>query len=196
MHRIIQKYLIAGLLVLLVAPNSLAQKKKEEPPPFKERIFFGGNFGLTFGNTTSIIISPIAGYRVSPRLSAGIGLRYEYLKSNYPGYVPYDTHIFGGSIFSRFMIIHNISEVLGLGAMNSGIFLQGEYEMLSLESQYFDLINPTPGERFYLHSILVGGGIYQPIGNRSAFLLSVLWNLNESYNSIYANPIIRIGFNF
>ena len=77
-----------------------------------------------------------------------------------------------------------------------GLFLHGEYEMLSLESQYFDLANPVPGERFYLHSIMVGGGVYMPMGSRSGFLLTVLWNLNESYNSIYGNPIIRIGFNF
>jgi len=196
MYRHIRKVILGSMLLLLLIPVSNAQRQKEEPPSFKDRIFFGGNFGLSFGNTTSIIISPIAGYRLTPRLSSGIGLRYEYFKSNYPGYVPYDTHIFGGSLFSRYMVIKNLSESIGLGGLNSGIFLQGEYEMLSLESQYFDLANPVPGSRFNLHSVLIGGGIYQPIGGRSAFLLTVLWNLNESYHSIYANPIIRIGFNF
>ena len=194
MQRLFKKILIVSFLILPVVQDAYPQR--EEPPSFKERLFFGGNFGLSFGNTTSIIISPIAGYRVTPRLSTGVGLRYEYFKSNYPGYVPYDTHIFGGSLFSRFMIIKNISETIGLGGINSGIFIQGEYELLSLESQYFDLANPSPDSRFYLHSILIGGGIYQPIGRRAGFLLTVLWNLNESYNSIYANPIIRIGFNF
>jgi hypothetical protein len=182
------------LLILLLSTAGYSQR--EEPPSIRDRIFFGGNFGLSFGNTTSIIISPLAGYHVTPRLSAGLGIRYEYFKSNYPGFVPYDTHIFGGSVFSRYMIIKNVSEAIGLGGMNSGIFLQGEYEMLSLESQYFDLANPSPDARFNLHSVLIGGGLYQPIGARSGFLLTVLWNLNESYNSIYANPIIRIGFNF
>ena len=196
MYRHIRIALLSGLIFLLLIPATNAQRKKEEPPSFKDRIFFGGNFGLTFGNTTSIIINPVAGYRLTPRLSPGIGLRYEYFKSNYPGYVPYDTHIYGGSLFARYMLIKNLSEAIGLGGLNSGIFLQGEYEILSLESQYFDFTNPVPGSRFNLHSMLVGGGIYQPIGARSGFLFTILWNLNESYNSIYANPIIRIGFNF
>jgi hypothetical protein len=182
------------LTVAFILGLQFVAGQKEEPVPFRDRIFFGGNFGLTFGNTTSVIVSPLAGYHITPRLSAGLGIRYEYFKSNYPGYVPYDTHIFGGSVFSRFMVIQNMGEAIGLGGFNSGIFLQGEYEMLSLESEYFDQTKPSP--RFNLHSVLVGGGIYQPIGRRSGLLLTVLWNLNESYNSIYANPIIRIGFNF
>jgi hypothetical protein len=178
----------------MVTPDIMGQYQREEPPSVMDRIFFGGNFGLSFGNQTSIIVSPLVGYHLTPRLSAGLGIRYEYFKSNIPGYVPYDTHIYGGSVFSRFTIIKNVGEAIGLGGLNSGVFLQGEYEMLSLESQYFDLANPK--SRFNLHSVLVGGGIYQPIGRRSGFLITVLWNLNESYNSIYANPIIRFGFNF
>jgi hypothetical protein len=42
----------------------------------------------------------------------------------------------------------------------------------------------------------VGGGVYQPIGRRSGFLIMVLWNLNETASSPYSNPIFRIGFNF
>jgi len=185
---------LGSLLIFQMMPNSAAGW--EDPPSFRDRIFFGGNFGLTFGNTTSIIVAPLAGYRITPRLAGGLGIRYEYYKSNYPGFVPYDTHIYGGSVFGRYMIIKNISEAVGLGGFNSGIFLQTEYEILSLESEYFDLSNPSASGRFNLHSVLVGGGIYQPIGRRSGVMISVLWNLNESYNSIYANPIIRFGFNF
>ncbi len=194
MRVIIQKILLGSLLACLMIPDAGA--RWEDPPNLKDRLFFGGNFGLSFGSTTSIIVSPLAGVHITPRLSGGLGLRYEYYKSNYPGYVPYDTHIFGGSVFSRFMVIQSIGEAIGLGGLNTGLFLQGEYEILSLESQYFDLSNPSPSGRFNLHSVLVGGGLYQPIGRRSGFLITVLWNLNESYNSIYANPIIRIGFTF
>ena len=186
--------LLAGLLALFTLTDSAAQW--EDTPPLKDRIFFGGNFGLSFGNITSIVISPLAGYHITPRLAGGLGVRYEYFRSNYPGFVPYDTHIYGGSVFSRYMIINNISEAVGLRGFNSGLFLQAEYELLSLESEYFDIANPLPNRRFNLHSVLVGGGLYQHIGSRSGFLITVLWNLNESYNSIYANPVIRFGFNF
>jgi hypothetical protein len=195
MCRTLQRVFTIGVAVLLFGQVS-ASPWDDEPPSLRDRLYFGGNFGLSFGNQTSIVISPIAGYYITPRLSAGLGFRYEYFKFNYPGFVPYDTHIFGGSVFSRYTVIKSIGEVVGLGGMNTGLFIQGEYEMLSLESQYFDLTNPSPGERFNLHSMLVGGGIYQPIGRRSGFLLTVLWNLNDSYNSIYSNPIVRIGFTF
>lgn len=174
--------------------GNLGAQWEGNPPPFRDRIFFGGNFGLSFGSTTSIVVNPIMGYRITPRLAGGIGARYEYFRNNYPGYLPFDTHIFGGSVFTRFMVINSLSDALGIGGLNSGIFLQGEYEMLSLESREFDPSNPNP--RFLLHSVLVGGGIYQPIGRRSGIMVTVLWNLNESYRSIYPNPIIRFGFNF
>jgi len=141
-------------------------------------------------------VSPLAGFHITPRLAGGLGLRYEYYKSNYPGYVPYDTHIYGGSVFSRYMIVKNMGEAVGIGGLGTGVFIQCEYELLNLERQYFDLTNPTEGGRFNLHSILVGGGIYQPIGQRSGVMITVLWNLNESYNSIYSNPVIRFGFTF
>ena len=194
MRGLFQRVLITALMALLMIPESAAQW--EEPPSLRDRIFFGGNFGLSFGNTTSIVISPIAGYRITPRLSSGLGIRYEYFKYNYPGYVAYYTHIFGGSVFSRYMIINSIADAVGLGGLNTGVFLQGEYEMLTLEREYFDLANPHSHGRFNLHSVLVGGGIFQPIGRRSGLMISVLWNLNESYNTIYANPIFRFGFTF
>ncbi len=188
------KILLVSLISLVILPEGKSQG--EESDGRWERIFFGGNFGLSIGNTTSIIVSPLAGYRVTPKLSVGTGIRYEYYKSNYNGYVPYDTHIYGGSVFSRYMLVPDISEAIGIGGLNSGIFLQGEYELLSLESQYFDHRNLSAGKRFVQHSVLVGGGLYQPIGPRSGLVLTVLWNLNESYNSLYSNPVIRIGFNF
>ena len=195
MHEKIKKIVVAGFFAFLMILNVGAQWDGE-PPPLKDRLFFGGNFALSFGNATSIVVSPLAGYQITPKLAGGVGLRYEYFRYDYPGYVPYDTHIFGGSVFGRYMIINSISEALGLGGFNSGIFLQAEYEMLSLESQYFDLTNPNADGRFYLHSMLIGGGLFQPIGRKGGFLITVLWNLNESYNSIYANPILRFGFNF
>ena len=194
MNRKLYRILIVLCLAYLTVPDTAAQW--EEPPSLKDRLFFGGNFGLTFGNTTSIIVSPLGGYRITPRLSSGLGVRYEYFRSNYPGYVSYDTHIWGGSVFSRYMFIRNLSEAIGIGGLNSGLFLHAEYEILSLESKYYDLTNPSAEGRFSLHSVLVGGGLFQPIGQRSGLLITVLWNMNETYNSIYANPVIRFGFNF
>jgi hypothetical protein len=198
-HCIIMRTLynkIATLLLLTCLVFPASGSGWEDPPSLRDRLFFGGNFGLSFGDVTSIIVSPIAGFHFTPRLAGGLGIRYEYYKNNYPGFSPYDTHIYGGSVFSRFMIVKNMGEVIGFGGLGTGLFIQGEYETLSLEREYFDFSAVDPEGRFFLHSVLVGGGIYQPIGERAGFLITVLWNLNESHKSIYSNPVIRIGFTF
>lgn len=181
------------LLFLMFLPLILsAQSEEEELRPI-DRIFFGGNFGMQFGTITRIEISPLAGYYITPKLAAGVGLRFEYFNDK-GYYAPYETTIYGGDIFTRYTIISNLGEGLNLG-LNTGIFIQAEYEALSLEKAYFEPPYTENG-RFIVHSILVGGGIIQPIGRRSAFLLSVLYNLNESARSPYSNPIIRVGFTF
>jgi hypothetical protein len=180
------------LLTFQSAACLLRAQDEEELRPI-DRIFFGGNFGMQFGTITNIEVSPLIGYHITPRLSAGIGTRFEYFKDKGLIY-PYETTIYGGSVFSRFVVIQNLGEGLGIG-LNTGLFTQVEYEMLSLEREYFEPPYNGTG-RFLVHSVLVGGGIIQPIGRRSAFLLSVLYNLNESARSPYSNPIIRIGFNF
>ncbi len=193
MFRKFHRFLIVIVLGCLMLPASGAEE--EEKPSLRDRLFFGGNVGFSFGNTTSIILSPLAGIYITPRLSGGLGIRYEYYKSNL-SYFPFDTHIYGGSVFSRYTIFKDLSEAVGVGGLGTSMFIQAEYELLSLESQYFDRSYSNPGDRFFLHSILAGGGIFQPVGKRSGVLITVLWNLNESYNSIYSNPIIRLGFTF
>lgn len=185
---------ILTLFSLIIFPLLIfAQPEEEEEMRPIDRIFFGGNFGMQFGTLTNIEISPLIGYHITPKLAAGTGIRFEYFKDK-GYYAPYETTIFGGNIFTRYIIISNLGEGLNLG-LNTGIFTQLEYEALSLEKEYFGPSTTEDG-RFIIHSVLVGGGIIQPIGRRSAFLLSVLYNLNETARSPYSNPIIRVGFTF
>jgi hypothetical protein len=48
-------------------------------------------------------------------------------------------------------------------------------------------------EKVEINSLFVGGGYRQPISNRVAMDLLILFNLNDSYNSPYSNPIFRLG---
>lgn len=183
------------LFLLLLIPVMISAQQepegKEELRPI-DRIFFGGNFGIMFGTITSIEVSPLIGYYLTPRLAAGVGIRFEYFRDK--GYSdPYETMIYGSNVFSRYMIISNLAEGLKI-PMNIGVFIHAEYEALSLEKSYFEPF--AEDGRFIVHSVLLGGGILQPIGKRSAFLLTILYNLNESSRSPYSNPIIRVGFNF
>src|SRR5690625_7764740 len=49
----------------------------------KEKLFFGGNIGLSFGSMTYINLSPLIGYRFSKMLSAGIQINGVYESVDY-----------------------------------------------------------------------------------------------------------------
>jgi hypothetical protein len=159
----------------------------------RDRLFFGGSFGLQFGTITRVEVSPLVGYRITPRLSSGIGITYEYYNDKT---FDIETSIYGGRIFSNYLIIKDFNEILP-GIINGGLFAQAEYEALSLETKHFDNLNIHRGqERFLLHNVLVGGGLRFPLGERASANLLILWNLNETSNTPYSNPVIRLGFNF
>lgn len=189
----IKRITLILVAAMLLSPSSLAQKKEKQP--INERLFFGGMFALQIGSYTAIEVSPLAGYRVTPRLSLATGIKYEFLSNKQVGF-EYRTHIYGLRTFARYHIIPNLADLLG-GGINLGLFAQLEYEGLSLERQYFDYPAYPPEGRFWLSSILIGGGISIPTGMRGAINFSILYNLNETANSIYYNnPIIRFGFTF
>jgi hypothetical protein len=188
-------FIIAIILFFCGSGNVLkAQWDDGEKPPLKERIFFGGNIALQFGTITFIEVSPLAGIRLTPRFSPGISLIYNYYKENM--FTTFDTHIFGGSVFSRYTLMQNMNKFIPLG-INASIIAHGEYEALNLESRYFDVLG-TQGnqDRFWQHNVYVGGGLGFHAGKNSMFTIFILWNLNETENSLYSNPVVRVGFVF
>ena len=178
------------ILLSLVSLLTLdGQKKREEPPPLRERLFFGGNFGLQFGTITDIQVSPIIGLWLLPRVAIAVGPNYRFYKD------PYDrTNIYGVKSYMQFVLVRNLNSFLPLGA-NTGIFLHLEDELLSLESAFWKY-PPYASDRFYINTILAGGGISQQIGRRASLNFMVLWALNESAYSFYGNPEIRVSFTF
>ncbi|MBK7910954.1 MAG: hypothetical protein KA193_12825 [Bacteroidia bacterium] len=163
-----------------------AQSPMLQPPApsegdrFIDRVFFGGNFGLQFGTQTIIEIAPIVGYRLTDRLAAGVGGKYIYYRYRSAPF-EYSTNMYGGSVFARYNILENL-------------FAYTEYEILNLDAP--DPLNPYRLRRTNVTSVFVGGGYRQMLGNNSSLNLMLLYNLNESTNSPYQNPIIRIGFGF
>ena len=178
---------------MLVFPAS-AQKNLS----FRDRLFFGGSFGLSIGTYTDIEVSPHVGYYITPRWAAGVGVTYEYYNNKYHfydgrNYERFETHIYGGRVFTNYVIVNNVNDWIQLG-MNFRIFAHLEYEALSYEKKFFNY-NATGRE--LQHSVLVGGGLRFPMGKRSSMNLTVLWNLNSSLNNVYGSgPIIRMGYNF
>lgn len=146
-----------------------------------DNITFGGNFGLTFGTTSMIDLSPWVGYKVHPKIIPGIGLSYVYFRQKFPNQPVYQTSMLGGRTFLR---------VDAFGP----IFLYGEIEALNYD--YYDRFQFNK-ERIWYVSQLIGGGYKQELGGGSAYMISILYSLNsENFRSpYYGNPLVfRFGF--
>lgn len=187
-------------LCTIFAFQAMAQQNHS----FRDRLFFGGGFGLSIGDYTDIEISPHVGYYITSRWAAGIGFTYEYYNSKYHWqvydplqgkneYERYETHIWGGRLFTNYVIINNVNDWIPFG-LNFRIFVHAEYEALSYEKGFF--VYHKSGRELQ-NSILLGGGFRFPMGRRSSMNLTVLWNLNSSLNDAYGSgPIIRMSYNF
>ncbi|MBA3647496.1 MAG: hypothetical protein H0W62_02925 [Chitinophagales bacterium] len=148
----------------------------------KDRIQIGGGLGLSFGDIISIEIAPAIGYRVTPKLTTGVGFRYSYYKDNY---FKYSTNLYGGQVFGRYLVFQ-------------GLFLEGDFEANNFE--VVKVTDPLTGiytiERDWIPSLLLGGGYSQQVGNgRSVFFISILYDvLQDQYSPYYRVPVIRAGF--
>lgn len=176
-------------LVLLITTlvicfqNVFAQKYVDESSSFFDRVYFGGNFGAQFGTFTHIEASPIVGYMINPKLSAGVGVIYQYFRDKGSIQVgDYETNIYGGKLFSRYNLTNQL-------------FAYTEYENINL-----DVINNTSRGfelgRAWVPAYFIGGGYFQPLGNRAGVMVMALYNVLYNPNrSPYNSPfVLRIGF--
>jgi hypothetical protein len=191
--KLLRTVLLLIMLVLPVVAEGQRQRQRDAAPPFRERLFYGGNFGLQFGTITDIQVSPVIGFWVLPRLAVAIGPDYRFYKQKLYGYSS-QTHIYGGKAYVEITVLRNINSVIPIGA-NTDIILHLENNLLSLESEFFR-DPPLTSERFLMNTVLGGPGISQQVGKRSALNILVLWALNEPEVRIYSTPEIRFSFMF
>lgn len=177
------------LLILLSVQVCLAQNSRKETPPLKERLFYGGNFGLQLGTITDIQVSPVIGIWLLPRIAVAAGPDYRFYKFGSD-----KTNIYGGKAYIELVLIQDLNNLIPIG-VNTGIFVHLEDELLNLETSFWKY-PPYLTERFNLNTILAGGGISQQMGRRSSLNIMALWALNDSGLGIYSNPEFRVSFMF
>ena len=192
------KIMNTGLMLIFLLMFYLTANSQNEPPelkatrdvpPLKDRLFYGGSFGLQFGTFTDIEVSPIIGIWVLPRIGVAVGPNFRYYKD------PVDhTTIYGGRAYIEYIILQDLNNILPLG-IHAGLFLHGEDEALSLESAFFKSGTSGSG-RFLINTVLAGGGIRQQLGKKSSLNFMFLWALNDSGYGIYGSPDIRISILF
>jgi hypothetical protein len=146
---------------------------------FRERLHFGGGIsGLSFGNPTSIGISPMAGYLLAKNTILGLGMTYQYYSVNYGGFKA-TSNLLGERIFVR-QQIPALSALIGQG-------------YLTAQLENFD--NMSPGTSVgYSNPFLVGIGI----GSRIGINLSLMYDLNYSETSGKQSPygsafVVQVG---
>ena len=186
------KFVVFVLFNLITA--SVFAQTLEDPSvsdlPFKQRLVYGGGFGLQFGNVTLLDLSPSIGYRLTDRLTLGTGISYKYNRvKNYTQdltsgkWYDYTSNVYGGSIWTRYYLFQNI-------------FAHAEIEQLQIDYKYTSISSTLPTlikNGVAVNSVLLGGGFRQPVGERVFFNILILFNLNESDFTPYSNPIIRAG---
>jgi len=189
---ILKWYIRNSILAILLLFSSLSvvsgQRTRQQAPPLRERLFFGGSLGLQIGTVTNIEVSPVIGLWVLPRVAVAVGPEYMYYQDPY-----YSTSIFGGKAYTELVLLQDLNSVIPVG-IHMGIFLHGEFESLSLESEVWNTAYSSG--RFMLNTALAGGGISQQLGPRSSLNFLVLWVISGSDYGFYSNPEIRISFNF
>ncbi len=138
-----------------------------------DKVTIGGSVGLTFGSITFVEIAPTFGYFLTDNILAGVGANYTYYEEKA---INFNTTLYGARAFGEYLF-------------NDLPFLaHTEVEMINLQW--------TQEERKNIVNFYVGGGLKQLIGGNSYFYILVLWNLNETRETIIIqqpNPIIRGG---
>lgn len=183
------------MMLILTTGIAYAQEEKgTETQPHsgfdKSKLFFGGNFGLNFGEISLVNISPQVGYRFNPVLAAGAGLSYIYSGIKYRDFngnrlYRDDYNVAGINIFGR---VYPIEQVL----------LQLQPEMNYTWGKRKSYSTAVAGGRIdgkFVPSLLAGAGASLPAG-RGAFIAMIQYDLLQDARSPYGNrPFFNFGYN-
>ncbi|HRN58138.1 MAG TPA: hypothetical protein PLL71_16885 [Agriterribacter sp.] len=186
-----KKILILFITVATVFTQTVyAQDEQEEASPKgfdKSKLFFGGNFGLGLGShTSSIIVSPQAGYRFNTHFAAGAGINFNYYsyKNIFDERTRYGYT--GLNIFGR---VYPIPYIL--------LQAQPELNYSWGSVKYPDNSATQKLKGQFVPSLLLGGGAAIPAGGNGAILLMLQYDVLQEARSPYGNKVFfTMGYNF
>lgn len=185
------KFFLCAMALCLSVQWVQAQEEDQEPKKGFDpsKLFFGGNFGLSFGSYTFVNVSPVVGYHFNKYFAAGTGVNFIY--SNYKYYLANGATAYtensgyaGLNVFGRLYPIQFLF-----------LQVQPEYNYSWWERKY---PNGYPSDKFngFVPSILLGGGVAIPAG-RGAFLVSANYDVVQDVRSPYGNHVfLAFGYNF
>ncbi|MFA9219570.1 MAG: hypothetical protein ACEQSL_00125 [Sediminibacterium sp.] len=141
----------------------------------RERTVVGGSLGLGLSSSNGSgmfygALTPLVGYRVTERLSAGVGFNYTYYKSRL-----YEEQFYAGIAWARLGLFNGLFACAEIDQVNAPIYSTG-----SLHRETFPLL-------------LAGGGISQGIGHGLGSYFQIMYDFTEEARSPYGPLIIRGG---
>jgi hypothetical protein len=156
-------------------PSSDSQKENLNDLTRRERTVVGGSLGLGLSSSNGAgmfygAITPLVGYRVTDRISAGVGFNYTYYKSRL-----YEEQFYAGIAWARFGLFNGLFACAEINQVNAPVYSIGGYAR----------------ETFPL--FLVGGGISQGIGHGLGTYFQIMYDVTEEARSPYGPLIIRGG---
>ncbi len=158
-------------------PEPAKEKEPKEKKQRSQKLFFGGAVGLSFGSYTRIAVYPQIGYRITPKLTAGIEVGYIYISdTRYNETRDYSNY--GASIFGQYRIL-------------KPVYVHVEYAAYNYQIFYTD---GTDG-RDWVNFLFLGAGYIQKIGRSTHIFAQVKFDVLQEENSPYGDwdPLFRVG---
>lgn len=161
--------------------DETAQEENTLPKPKldRSRIYYGGYVTMNFSKNYSVIgAQPLVAYKLTPKLSVGTQVSYEYISDS--RYIEdQNGSNYGASIFSRYRV-------------SPRLYAHTEFSLMSYKWFY---VNGSE-DRKLAPMLYVGGGYSQPISKNTWLNAQVLFDVLNHENSPYKDwePYFSIGF--
>jgi len=177
------KKLAFAALVLVLAFPAFAQTPEPPAKPkssIKDRLFFGGGVGASFGTVDYVEIAPMLGFRVVPRVDLGLQPFYRWTSSSSGS-----TNDYGARVFARVRIV-------------SSFFGEADYQYTSYEYPIYG----GGTTRSTHNAFLAGAGYTVSLGHSAGLYFSALYDFtyqgNDPYRP-YDSPVqlqvgVAVGF--
>jgi hypothetical protein len=156
-------------------PSQDQGKEKISDLTNRERTVVGGSLGLGLSSSNGSgmfygALTPLVGYRLTERLSAGVGFNYTYYKSRL-----YQEQFYAGIAWARLGLFNGLFACAEINQVNAPV-----YSMGSVHRENFPLV-------------LAGGGISQGIGHGLGTYFQIMYDFTEEERSPYGPLVIRGG---
>lgn len=159
---------------LQVEPATETEKKQSFDP---NRLVFGGSFGLSFGDYTTVNISPQLGYAITDKFVAGGGVSYNYYRYSHHDL---SLHYWGMNVYARYHPLRYIS--------------------LQLQPEIYGISGKRRGSSIDTRAVpvvLVGVGGILPVGYRSGLSIMLYYDLVQDDWSPYEDQLFfTFGYTF